>query len=105
MIELSTCRDELRGDADLLAAHLVAQRERVGASGSEALREVLARPTILRAAAGAREGRLRPAEARRARGGDRRDRHRQRGESRPATTPSAGAASTEPREADPRGRG
>ena len=46
MVDLSSQRDQLRGDADLLAAHLVAQRERVGGS-IEALREVLARPTVL----------------------------------------------------------
>ena len=46
LTELMARRDQLRTDADFLAAHLRAQRERV--SGSiEALREMLARPTVL----------------------------------------------------------
>ncbi len=46
IVELSSRRDQLRGDAELLAAHLTAQRERVAGS-VEALREVLARPSVL----------------------------------------------------------
>ena len=46
LTELMARRDQLRADADFLAAHLSAQRDRV--SGSiEALREMLARPTVL----------------------------------------------------------
>ena len=44
--ELVARQDQLRADADFLAAHLAAQRERV--SGSiEALREMLAKPSVL----------------------------------------------------------
>jgi cell division septum initiation protein DivIVA len=48
MAELSTLRDQLRRDADFLAAHLVGQRQRVTDS-IEALRAVLDNPTALRA--------------------------------------------------------